>query len=397
MITEARTNEHHTEGEFSLAPGMLLQAAGVTFRISEDSTPSTVFLVNIHTHDARSCTPDELREAIRGKTVRALPLSQLAQAALVPIHLRDDDRRLIESIPAFMRSDAAIRDLFIKRKWVKLLREHGVKSFVPDAYLAASVAEVEHKTGEKCPIGIHTIYDAARALRRNDDDPRALLPHYHLRGGPGGHRLDPRLEQIIANALEAAASPSAGRLQASRIHDAVVSQVKQVNRAAPQDPLPFASVPTVTRRFKDRFTAYEICVRNYGSDRADSEFRQAGVRVRAERPLDVVQYDDLNTGVFMIDERTRLPWGRCWLTSGVDECTAAPMGMSMSERPRSTESALEAVILGIFPKDHSQPDFADCAGKWEWYGHHGLITFDNASYNETMRLQASVLEFGGEV
>lgn len=229
--------------------------------------------------------------------------------------------------------------------------------------------------------------------------------------------MDPEVERIINNALEQAADPTSGKLRAVKVHNAVNSMIQQRNGAvsiiqrpgyvievhqkpdaeAQERALDVPSLPTVTRRFNDRFTPYAICVRNEGKKRADQKFREAGARIRVDQALDIVHYDDTDTAIFLIDPTTGLPWGRCWLTAGVDERTSAVLGYSLSERPRSSESAFEAVVHGIYPKDPSSPDFSLCRGKWEWYGQHGIVNLDNASYNATLQLQASVLEFDAEI
>ncbi len=58
------------------------------------------------------------------------------------------------------------------------------------------------------------------------------------------------------------------------------------------------------------------------------------------------------------------------------------------------ESALNAVVTAIYPKNPEDPDFELCEGRWEWYGHIGEVILDNASYNVSPSLQAAIHEFG---
>lgn len=381
-----------------LRPGVLLHIAGALLRISPEFARERVVLIDIDTQNARACSLTDLEEILRSRGARIVdPSVGEALPPRMPVPLRSAGEAWIESIPAFMRSDKAIETMLKKRKWVQLLKMHGVRTFVPGKYLLMAIKEVEHKQGEPCPFSQHTLYAAARHLRRNDDDPRSLLPQFHRRGGPGESRIDPTVEQFISSALLAAANPKTGRLSATKVYESVLAQVQGFNHENPKSPKSCPSYPTVGRRFHERFSAYDVVARNYGKVRAEREFRQQGARIRAEQPLDVVQYDDKNTGVFLIDASSGLPWGRSWLTAGVDEKTGAPLGIDLSERPRSTESALMSIIDGIFPKDPSNADLSNCLGKWEWYGHPGLVILDNASYNSTIRTQASVLEFDCEL
>ena len=404
--------------EISMPPlKTLLRVGGVVCRVDAITEGDKLYLTDIASTETRTCHWPVLRSAMSRGVVSLAEDLAVEQALMVPVHLRAREQSLIEGIPVAFRTEKALGVMLTKRRWIHALQRHGVVNFNPSDFLRAAIKDVEHEFREICPYGVDALYEAARTLRRNQGDHRSLLPQFHLRGGPGGRRLDPAVERIIDQALEQAANPVSGKLRAMKVHNAVNAMVQQHNSAIaiiqrpglviemPQHPddetkkraLEVPSLPTVTRRFNDRFTPYAICVRNEGKKRADQRFREAGVRIRVDHALDIVHYDDTDTAVFLIDPRTNLPWGRCWLTAGVDEHTSAVLGYSLSERPRSSESAFEAVVHGIYPKDPGSPDFSLCRGKWEWYGQHGIVNLDNASYNATLQLQASVLEFDAEI
>jgi len=377
--------------------GTLLRAGGVVCRVLHSIEASTLRLENIATGDVRECDASKLEAALQQRTVIKVSDSTPHHHAAAALMRPDEFTPVVDAIPAALRSDAAVAVLVTKYRWISRLKHHGLRKFRPGPELALAIKEVEHATGEQCPYGLDAIYEAFRTLRRFEHHPRSLLPKFHLRGGPGGHRLDPIVEGFIDTALASARNPATGLLRASRIWETVQSCVQQANRVRDSDPLRIPSVPTVTRRFKDKFTAYEIAVRNLGKDRADQVFRETRARIRAVNALDVVLYDDTDTCVFLCDDRTTLPWGRAYLTAGIDEATSNVMGKAMSEAPRSTETALLAVMNGIFAKQHDHEEFSLCSGKWMPHGHHGLVVLDNASYNTTMGLEASLLEFGCEV
>ena len=396
------------QSEISMPPlKTLLRTAGQVLRIDAITDGDNLWLTDVASTESRLCRWPSLRAAMDNGIILLAEEDAIEVAQLTPVHLRSDEQALIEGIPVPFRTERALGVMLAKRKWLKALERHGVVNFNPTLRLRAIIKDVEHELREKCPFGVDTLYQAARKLRSNEGDHRSLLPEFHLRGGAGGRRLDPEVERIINKALEQSADPTSGKLRAVKVHNAVNSMIQQYNVeiALPQKPaaetkkhaLDVPSLPTVTRRFNDRFTPYAICVRNEGKKRADQKFREAGARIRVDQALDIVHYDDTDTAIFLVDPTTGLPWGRCWLTAGVDERTSAVLGYSLSERPRSSESAFEAVVHGIYPKDPSSPDFSLCRGKWEWYGQHGIVNLDNASYNATLQLQASVLEFDAEI
>lgn len=378
-------------------PKTLLRAAGVVLRIDAITEDAKLWLTDVASTQCKTCDWSQLQAAMRQGIVSIVDETAAVQALLVPVHLRAQEQRLIEDIPAAFRTEKALAVMLTKRRWILELERQGVKNFNPSPFLREVIRDVEHKLQEKCPYGLDAIYLAARTLRRNGGDHRSLLPQFHRRGGPGSHRLDSAVDRIIAQALDDAENPASGKLRPVKIHRAVEVMVRTHNAASAQALISTPSLPTITRRFNERFDPYVVCVRNEGKKRADQIFRETGSRIRVDQALDVVHYDDTDTATFLVDDRTGLPWGRAWLTAGVDENTAAVLGCALSERARSSESALEAVIHGIFPKDHNRPEFAKCRGKWEWYGQPGIVNLDNASYNATLQFQASVLEFDTEV
>lgn len=381
----------------ALSPGELMRSAANAYRVTEATTAAEVFLQDVATMEVRSCTTEYMLEALRqGVVSRVSGTIQLAP--LVRPEQPKGDEAIIANIPEFMLSAAASKVLLAKHHWIKRLRRQGLRVFRPGPELTMALKEAEHSSKEVCPFGQDTLYRSWLTLRKYQGSVRSLLPKFHLRGGRGGHRLEPEVESIISNALEVVAGNKEKILRPSTVHDRVATLVGQFNLHRPaEESLRVPSVPTVTRRFNERFTAYEIAVRRFGKKRADRMFRENLPRVRATHALDVVQYDDTDTCVFLIDSRTGLPWGRCWLTAGVDEYSGMVVGKEMSEASRSSVSALGAIVNGIFQKNHSADEFADCKNQWEAFGHHGLIVLDNAPYNASETIELSVLEFESEI
>lgn len=374
----------------------LFRAGGNVVRIDEISEKQQIWLTDVASTVSRVCSFEAFEKARSAGILVAVDETAVVKANMVPIHLRRGEELLIEGIPAAFRTEKALDVMLTKLRWLNWLKSFGVKNFCPSEFLAASIRDIEHSKSEKCPYRMDAIYKAARVLRSNGGDHRCLLPQLHLRGGPGVRRLDAVADQIIDAALEAAEKPASGMLRPSKVMKAV-KNLTEAHNATQEIKVQEPSLPTVTRRFNEHFDPYQVCVRNEGKKRADQKFREAGARVRADQALDVVHYDDTDTATFLIDERTQLPWGRAWLTAGIDENTSAIHGIALSERSRSSESALEAVVHGIFPKDPAHPMFSLCKDKWEFYGQPGVVNMDNASYNATLMFQASVLEFDVEV
>lgn len=355
-----------------------------------------VVLHDFCTREERTCDIDELKEMIDTGSAQLLS-SDWQPHSSVPAHFDANNSYRINDVPESLRSDAAVKTWLEKIKWLKRIKDKGYKTFQDDKELLQTLKEVEHESMEKCPFETSTLYKAHLSVRKKDGDYRSIFPHFSNRGGKGKSRLPEAIDRIVDEEMEAARNPAFGLLKPSRLYEAIEGRVIQLQRAEPHEKYSIPSLPTITRRMNEQFSAYEVSLRKHGRERAMRLFRKNGMRIRANRPLDIVEFDDKDTACFLIDERTYLPWGRAYITAGVDQATSSVMGINISEHARSTQSAWAAFQHAIHPKDPSHPDFLDCLQGWEAFGHIGTVLLDNATYNSTSAFQASILEYGCEV
>lgn len=385
--------------EIKFQEGQRFRSAGYLVEVIAGSDEKWLSLRDLKSQEVRSMAADDLRRAVAAGHIQVDDGHDAALKDLPALQRRVNNRHeaLINSIPVELRSDAAVAVMTEKIKWVKRLKRYGESTLRPTDALTVALKDIEHREGEVCPFTLHTLYAAARTMKKYGGDPRSLYPAFHNRGGKGQSRVNPEVEKMITTALNDATRKTSEQLKPSRVFAAVTGMVEKWNRANPSELAVAPSLPTVTRRFEERFSAYEVSKRNYGVERANRMFRENGARIRALEPLDVVEYDDTDTQVFIVDERTGLPAGRAYLTVGVDQYSGMVMGKSISEKPRSVVSAIFAIYDGIRPKNHSAEEFAQCRGKWDAYGHHGLIKLDNAPFNTSKHAEAGLLEIGSEV
>lgn len=391
----AKSGEKNNEPDEPLIPdGMVVEICGR--RLHVRISGKTAILHDVKTHEERESDVEEISEMLSMNAMSIEP-TRISAANSVPAHFDPNNSYQIDDIPETLRSEAAAHVWVEKIKWLNRLKRKGYTSLQDNEDLELTLREIEHETVQKCPFKPSTLYKASRELKRSEHGYKAIFPQFALRGGKGQSRLPEPIEAVISEVLHNAEDAAFGLLQASRIHEAVVGKVSQLRRADPNTIYATPSLPTVTRRLNEHFTAFEIFARKYGVERAKKKFRTNGSRVTADRALDVVEFDDKDTDCFLIDERTYLPWGRAYVTAGVDQATYSVLGLSISEHTRSIQSAWAAFEHAVYPKDMGHPDFVECIHPWEAYGHIGTAFFDNATYNAALDLQASVLEYGAEV
>ena len=363
----------------SLAVGQILRAGGTLCRIAEIED-GWVTLEHCDTGASRLIKEEDLRGHISVAIVRNV---ETAANGLAVEGATPEEQDIISRLPSDVHSPAAVAMMLHKLRWIGALRSRGTKSFADLDNLELELLNVAKfiRPGTRT-FRPSTIRSSWAKLDAAGGDSRVLLPNFHLRGGVGNTRVDPVAEALLQKRLESEKATDT-RL---RISDLVEGHALDVNvwNSAPAnakvqtEPL---SEMTIARRFHSAFERYEILRRNVGKPAADRWYRNTGVRIRAEEPLEAAQFDDTDGEVFLIDEISGLPWGRANITAGIDEATAAVLGKEISEQPRSTWSAISAMVNAVLPKDMSADEFAMCTHSWFAYGAVGVAQMDNALYN----------------
>lgn len=383
----------HMSQKKIIEQGSKLMSGGQFFTISDLRDPNRVILALEGQNEFRTISMDHLLNSI-GVSVHIISNNTKSDAS--ELIIRNPADAYIEKIPIFMRSAAVVSKFTSQVRWIDWLKRKGFQSLRPSNELEIAIRELEQEYQEICPFSIHTLYKADRKIKKNGNDKMAIVPNFHLRGGAGINRLDDFVEQAINEVLSKAAFPEWGKIKPSKIHNEVKGRISQIRHAPEAKHIKDPSLHTIARRMRSHFSEYEIAIRNEGKKRADKIFRNDGARVTAARALDIVEFDDIDTGVFLVDSNG-LPWGRAFLTTGIDQATDAPVGMSIGPEYRSQASAIDAFIHATFPKDHNSDIAINCNGQWEYYGHIGAAILDNATYNSARGFEAVLLEMGTEV
>jgi putative transposase len=335
-----------------------------------------VTLMNTATGETRTTTLSQLVTSFHGGQITIENQSGLHHelARLAPSE--------VQAIRLRTESQAAVKRMLAIRSWLEALRQAGIERVADEPWVRTVVKKLQDgdlKTVEK--LSIRTLALHERQVHLNGGDWTQLIPHFSHRGGKGKIRIDERADAIISNIIEKLKTQS-GRIVKTEIYQSVLAQVNSHNIAHADNQILAPGAATVCRRISNSFSAYELCARSNGKKYADRLYRRnAEARDKADIPLLVVEFDDLDTGVFLVDDRTGLPFGRGYITHGIDRATDSPLGFSVGHESRSYESAMGAIVSCLLPKKMSDPMFSECKFAWEPYGHPGQILQDNATYN----------------
>ncbi len=238
---------------------------------------------------------------------------------------------------------------------------------------------------------LSTVYAWSLLLDKSGGDTRAILPRFQDRGGRGKHRLLPSVEKALVDSVEAIRRNKDLRITPVELENQANNRlVEQFGHEFKVQHGPSRS--TCSRIVKTDFSAYETCLRNRGPDAAKVLWRSWYPRDRASRPLEVAEFDDKDSRVFLIDEETNLPHGRAYVTCGVDQYEQMPLGFSISEQSRSTWSALSCMVDSILPKDLNNDHYALVRHLELPWGKTAIAIFDNATYNHVADISATSRE-----
>lgn len=272
-------------------------------------------------------------------------------------------------------TSAAIQHAVALMQWLTACRARGIVQFVNAPWVRSELKRI----GSTELVGVRkfamsTLYDADLTLRKSDGDVCQLVPNYAGRGGRGHLRIDPRSADLLQAELARRLAGPPKPLRTRDVWQSLNVAIDAVN-ANTNPPLAPVSESTVRRVIEREVPARVRHELRLGKKSARKAFRSnSAARDRATRPLEIAEYDDVDACVFLVDERNGLPWGRSWITNGIDDNTALVLGSHLGDKPRNYYSAIGAIIDSLVPKSW-------CESGEMGYGAQGIMLVDNASYN----------------
>ncbi|WEX91792.1 DDE-type integrase/transposase/recombinase (plasmid) [Sinorhizobium garamanticum] len=161
------------------------------------------------------------------------------------------------------------------------------------------------------------------------------------RGRPEGHRvLDDKREEIIRTTIN--------RYYLTRNRPTVSQLVRDVQTNC----ISAGLKPPHRRTIKARLE--EIDLQRRAKRRGETEIVKQTQAVpgvfAASRPLQVVQVDHTKADIFVVDEETRQPIGRPWLTLAMDVCSRMVTGFYLTMNAPSRLSTSLCLLHSVFDK-----------------------------------------------
>lgn len=374
---------------FTIEVGQFFRRGPTVFRISEDFG-SRLRLEHVVSLESKHIETAELASSYSRGELIPCTKEDAARAISGEVFLEDDGPKVLGNVVSAYGDTAVDYGLKIL-KYIEELQACGYRNLRPQPLIKLDIEKIAKKIGDEKPPKASTIYKHWLSITRSDGDKRAAIPLYRNRGGRGQPRISLEAIAELQKLATRIKNNKKEKINFRKIESELFHELSILHgndKAIILKP----SLSTVTSVIKSEFSQYEIYARKYGKKEANRKYRNWHPRNRATFPLEVVEFDDKDTRVYAIDERTGLPCGRIYITSGVDQYSTVPIGFSISDKHRDTWSAINAIANSILPKDLTGLDWSEVRSEVPFMGLIGKIVFDNALYNHARNLEEAALE-----
>ena len=237
---------------------------------------------------------------------------------------------------------------------------------------------------DQLDVGIATVYRWLRAYE-SERQLTVLLP-YHPLGGKGRSRLEPTAEALIREVVETF------YLRLER--PSMAAAAREVLARARRDGLsPAPSPSTITRRIR-ALAEEQVMRRRHGARAAREVLAPAvGAFPDAAYPLDVWQIDHTKLDVVLVDEVSRRPIGRPWITLVIDVATRCVMGYCLALETPGAAAVGRVLAHAITRKTAwlAQHGLADAV--WPCYGLPRTVHADNGREFRSVHVQRAAEQY----
>jgi putative transposase len=233
-------------------------------------------------------------------------------------------------------------------------------------------------------LGIHRAY-LYRLLSAYRQRPQTstLIPHH--RGRRRDIRLlDPKIESIVKAAIN--------DLYLTRERPRFSDLMKDIRARCHAEQVDAPDYRTVQRRVQD-VDARAATTARHGGKRAREQFGATLPQNRPTDPLGFVEIDHSPVDVIIVDEQTRMPLGRPWLSLAVDVATRMAAGFYLSFDAPSALSVALVLAHAVLPKESWLAERQICL-PWPVSGIPDWIETDNGEEFHSRVFERGTAEYG---
>jgi len=235
--------------------------------------------------------------------------------------------------------------------------------------------EVAQAIKDPSPPSRATIYRWLSRTRIALGDSRSLIPRFDRRG-PKGAYVDQGVIQLFEDAVNDAfnITPAA---DLPKIMVILREKINAENELRSEDQKLWMPSKSTCHRLLKRMDQYQIACHKDGTKKASRVYRLVGKGAETTRILERYEIDHTPLDIFVVDENTKLPLGRPWLTMIIDHNSRMPAGYYIGFTPPSTASIFSAMRHAILPKKLTKIDGLTIHNVWPCHGIPQILVSDN--------------------
>lgn len=226
------------------------------------------------------------------------------------------------------------------------------------------------------------VYRLLAAYRRRPQT-STLVPKH--RGRPEKARvLDGKVEAVIKSAITG--------FYLTRERPRFSDLMREIEARCHSETLDTPDYRTVRRRLND-LDARKLTAARHGGKRARELFGAALPQQRPGDPLAFVEIDHTPVDVIVVDEETRLPLGRPWLTLAIDVPTRMVAGFHLSFDDPSALAVALVLTHAVLPKEAWLAE-RQISLPWPVSGIPDWIETDNGEEFHSQAFERGAVEYG---
>jgi putative transposase len=232
-------------------------------------------------------------------------------------------------------------------------------------------------------LGQATLYRWMRAFETTGQLSQ-LIPN-RPDGGEGKTRLLPELEALVRASVEEVYLTK-DRYPLKKVYQDVTKRCERHGLTAPH-------LNTVRNRVL-AIRQEKVLRFRHGHKAAEDQFRpHRGKFPGADFPLAVVQIDHTPGDVILVDDETRMPLGKPWITMAIDVYSRMVVGLYVSFETPGALGVGMCVANSLLPKD-AWLHRLDVLGEWPCWGKMRKIYADNGKEFRGNMLKRACEEYG---
>jgi len=200
----------------------------------------------------------------------------------------------------------------------------------------------------------------------------------------GETRLNPMTEEVIQNVIEI--------YYLVKQKPSVQSIINKVNMKCKELDITPPGKNTVRNRINE-ISKYELLKKQGEKSKARTNYMPTPGSFEADYPMQLVEIDHTPVDLILVDDETREPIGRPWLTLAIDIYSRMIVGYYLSLNPPSSTSVAMCVANIILPKDKLLIEL-DVDSNWDVWGFPQIIHVDNGADFRSEAVKAAGLAHG---